>query len=543
MYRLLRWPGPVLWALLFVLLAVFAARLTHTAFVKSLTADEPHYIGTGLYLWETGDYHFASTLNLHPPLAYHLASVPLLFFDLDGLVRDRTVSRRLRTRGIPSAETIRVVSRIPFIALSVWGALLCFLWAREASGDGAGLLAAFLYSFSPMMLGNGALAHSDITATVFFLQTLYAFWRWTVRPSPVRLVLCGVSLGFGLIAKSTGVLLMASMLLLFGVLALRPWRATDKLPWIGPEAFGRRVAWLLGRGAVLLVVSLGVFWLGYGGSFGMVAVEKGPLPDVLLPGYIQALLVDSVINSGGRVAFLLGEFSDRGWWYYFPLAWVLKEPVAIVGLLLAAFGSLATRRGNLGWVVGVPSALYLGMALFWLHIPLGLRYVLPLFPLGFVFVATQLLPIDGRPLRVLLGCACAWLAVASAQIHPHYLAYFNELGGGPARGSEYLLDANIDWGQDLSTLARYLAERGSPPVALAYFGPETPETYGFVPYRSVGCERVAGLVAISVNVMEGLYSARNPFKRPKPGCYDWLREFEPVAQLGYSIRVYEIPER
>ncbi|MGE4606345.1 MAG: glycosyltransferase family 39 protein [Myxococcota bacterium] len=538
----MRWPGPVLWVLFAVLLVVFAVRLTHTAFEKSLTADEPHYIGTGLYLWATGDYHFASALNLHPPLAYHLASVPLLFFDLEGLVIDRTVSRRLRTRGTPSAETIRVVSRLPFIALSLWGALLCFLWAREVSGDAAGLLAAFLYTFSPMMLGNSALAHSDITATVFFLQTLYAFWRWVVRPSPLRLALCGVSLGFGLIAKSTGVLLMASLVLLFGVLALRPWRATRTLPWVGPEAFGRRLGWLFGRGIVLLALSLGVFWMGYGGSFGMIAVEEGPIRDVVLPGYVQSLIVDSVINAGGRVAFLLGEFSERGWWYYFPVAFAFKEPVAIVGLLVAALGSLAVRRGNLGWVIGVPAALYLGMALFWLDIPLGLRYVLPLFPLSFVFIATQLLPIEGRPMRVLLGCACAWLGVASVQIHPHYLAYFNELSGGPARGSEYLLDANIDWGQDLSTLARYLTERGNPPVALAYFGPEPTENYGFAAYRSVGCVRLPGLVAISVNVMEGLYSARNPFARPKPGCYDWLREFEPVAQPGYSIRVYEIPE-
>jgi len=541
--RFLRWPGPVLWASLFVLLLVFAVRLTHTAFEKSLTADEPHYIGTGLYLWATGDYHFASTLNLHPPLAYHLASVPLLFLDLDGLVRDRTVSRRLRARATPSAETIRIVSRIPFIALSLWGALLCFFWAREISGDAAGLLAAFLYSFSPMMLANGALAHSDITVTVFFLQTLYAFWRWMVRPSPLRLVLCGVSLGLGLIAKSTGVLLMASLLLLFGVLALRPWPPTDTLPWMGPDAFGRRIVWLFGRGAALLLLSLGVFWVGYGGSFGMVAVDNGPLRGVLLPGYVQSLLVDSAINAGGRIAYLLGDFSERGWWYYFPVAWVLKEPLAIVGLLVAALGSLATRRGRLGWVVGVPAALYLGMALFWLDIPLGLRYILPLFPLGFVFVATQLLPIETRPIRVLIGCACVWLGVASVQVHPHYLAYFNELGGGPTRGSEYLLDSNIDWGQDLSTLARYLAERGNPPVALAYFGPESAETYGFVAYRSVGCEPLPGLVAISVNVMEGLYSARNPFKRPEPGCYDWLRAFEPVAQMGYSIRVYEIPER
>jgi len=541
--RFLRWPGPILWVLLVVLLGVFAARLSDTALAKSLTADEPHYIGTGLYLWETGDYHFAATLNLHPPLAYHLASVPLLFFDLGDLERDRAVSRRLRTRGSPSAETIRFVSRIPFIALSVWGALLCFLWAREAAGDLAGLFAAFLYTFSPMMLANGALAHSDITVTVFFLQTLYTFWRWMQRPGWIRAGVCGLSLGLGLIAKSSGILLMAGVFALFAVLAWRPWQPSPTLPSVGPDSFGRRFGWLFGRGSTMLAISLVVFWLGYGGSFGMIALEDGPVPNVPLPGYIQSLLVDRVINAGGRIAYLLGEFSDRGWWYYFPVAFLFKAPLAIVGMLVAALATLGVRRGRLGWVIGVPSALYLAMALFWLDIPLGLRYVLPLFPLAFVFIATQLVPIDSLPMRGLAAVACIWLGVASVRIHPDYLAYFNELAGGPERGSEILLDSNIDWGQDLSTLARYLAKRGNPQVALAYFGPESAESYGIAAVRSVGCTPVSGIVAISVNVMEGLYSARNPFARPKPGCYDWLRRYQPVARPGYSIRVYEIPER
>lgn len=33
--------------------------------------------------------------------------------------------------------------------------------------------------------------------------------------------------------------------------------------------------------------------------------------------------------------------------------------------------------------------------------------------------------------------------------YPHTLSYFNELAGGPLNGPAHLLDANVDWGQDL----------------------------------------------------------------------------------------------
>ena len=74
------------------------------------TADEPHYMGTGAYLWKTGDYHFANTLKFQPPLAHHLASLPLLLVDrssLDG----RDVSRQLVESGAIS-RSARVVDKL-----------------------------------------------------------------------------------------------------------------------------------------------------------------------------------------------------------------------------------------------------------------------------------------------------------------------------------------------------------------------------------------------------------------------------------------------
>src|SRR5439155_5938092 len=70
------------------------------------------------------------------------------------------------------------------------------------------------------------------------------------------------------------------------------------------------------------------------------------------------------------------------------------------------------------------------------------------------------------------------------------LSYFNELVGGPREGWRWLVDSNLDWGQDMKRLARYLAARGEPPVKLAYFGLGDPSRYG------IRCEMVISSVAV-----------------------------------------------
>jgi hypothetical protein len=522
-----------------LLLALFAARLGDTAVRKTLTSDEPYYVGSALYLWD-GDYHFATSLSLHPPLAYHIGGLPLLAFDLEDLSREPGVLHRLLEREEPGVRALRIAARIPFIVLACWGAAMCFLWAREVGGDTAGLLAAFLYTFSPTMLAHGGLAHSDITVTVFFLQTLYALWRWMMKPTLPRLLLFGLSLALAIVAKLSALLLLASVGLIFAIIALRLRPARPSLPTPGPHATGERLLWTAAAGLGVLVLVLFVVWLSYGGSFRISALDEGPWAGIPLPAYLLSFLVDHAVNEEGRNLYLLGEFASGGWWYYFPVAFAVKVPVAITALAGLAIAAPVVRPSRLGWLIGVPVSVYLAVACFWLDITLGIRYLLPIFPLLFVFIATQLAPMGSKWRRIAVLASCGWLAIASLWIHPHYLAYFNEVAGGPSRGYRYLLDSNVDWGQDLATLDEYLAERGNPTVWLAYFGAEKPEDHGFRSRRLKGCRPVKGLVAISTNVREGLYKPHGFLGTPEPGCYDWLKAYEPVAHLGYSIFVYDI---
>ncbi len=65
-------------------------------------------------------------------------------------------------------------------------------------------------------------------------------------------------------------------------------------------------------------------------------------------------------NAQGHDAYLLGEVSRQGWWYYFPVAFAVKTPTArLLGWLLAAFCFSARysshRDGGFGGYLSIGS--------------------------------------------------------------------------------------------------------------------------------------------------------------------------------------------
>ncbi|MGH0031369.1 MAG: ArnT family glycosyltransferase [Myxococcota bacterium] len=513
---------PVVWLALGV--AVFAVRLLASITGHSLTADEPHYVGKGAYLWKSGDYDWSRTLTYQPPLAYHVASLPLLAVDRSGVTSANDVGRQLVASSVISRDALRVASRLPFALVACWGAVLLFLWAREAAGPVAGLLAAGFYTLSPMLLAHGSIAHSDLLVSVLYAQTLYAFWRWRRRPGAARLLLCGVSLGLALLAKYSALLLLPTLALLF----LWEWLAPDGEP--AGETFGRRFARLTADGVGLLAAATATILLGYGASLDAASQWLGPFG-----WYLD-------IHESGRRVFFLGEFADE-WpgWLFFPIAFAIKTPIGLLVWIGLAFASLRRTPSPLGRHLALPALFFLAVVFFWLNVPTGLRYLLPLYPLVALFVGTQLASLPRGPLRGVAFAAGAWALAAGLWIHPHYLTYFNEAVGGPQQGHRYLLDSNLDWGQDLPALADWLHERGDPPIRIAWFGAERPADYGIRAQHLVDCHPVGGLVVVSANVREGLYAAPNVFAPPVPGCWDWLDAHEPVARPGGSLFVYDLP--
>jgi hypothetical protein len=209
---------------------------------------------------------------------------------------------------------------------------------------------------------------------------------------------------------------------------------------------------------------------------------------------------------------------------------------------------------------------------------LGLRYILPIFP--FVFVAAgKVVPAIAalrRGIRwVLAGGLVVCLgmtALQTARIHPSYLASFNWISGGPDRGSEHLIDSNLDWGQDLIGLKRWLAEnRPGKSVGIAYFGQINPNIFRMrkeefpwflAPILPGTAVQTAdkpnpalvgpaprlepGVYAVSASIVRGLPWRMYDYGDWQPGwaagkrAFGYFAELTPVANVGHSIFIYDV---
>jgi hypothetical protein len=189
--------------------------------------------------------------------------------------------------------------------------------------------------------------------------------------------------------------------------------------------------------------------------------------------------------------------------------------------------------------------VYLGAAMT-MKIDIGLRHVLPLYPLALLIAgrAVGAVLASRRKLFIAALAALCLLQVGEvAAVHSHYLAFFNQLIGGPKNGYKYLADSNLDWGQDLKRLKRWMDENRVEKINLSYFGSADPAYYGihctYLPGSTVfGTNRIEkpslpGLVAVSVQNLTGAGLDGDPFYKP-------LFNVEPLAVIGYSIRVYRV---
>ena len=129
----------------------------------------------------------------------------------------------------------------------------------------------------------------------------------------------------------------------------------------------------------------------------------------------------------------------------------------------------------------------------------------------------------------------ALLAIESAAIYPDYLAFFNVPSGGPKAGPNYLLDSNIDWGQDYKKLSRYLASHGIRDIRLGFFANVDFAYYGIhadgIP-RNATADTLNDVVAVSATPLFGQYVG--------PERFAWLRARRPMAVVGHSIFVYDL---
>jgi hypothetical protein len=575
-------------AVLAVLAVFFLWQCWAAASRWSMTSDEVVHIPAGYIYWTVGDFSFNAE---HPPLAKLIAAIPLLITApklpiLDGI----PMSTGYRFCFVENqVRSVLLWPRLMISFLSLLTGLVVFAWGRRLVGVGAAVVAVALLFFEPNITAHSALVTTDAPLTLFFVATVASFW-WCVEVLTwPRVAVFAAAFSAAMVTKFSAVLLVPILValaipaaLLTAELPQRLWR-----PQAGaPPPLGTPRSRLLALLGVLLVagaVCYGAIWATYGFSFGaddvgdtrkaanaetiIESVRKRGVkiatqPYVffdrhrLLPhAYIAGLIDVARHNAVGHHAFLLGERSLKGWPQYFAVTFLVKTPLPLLLLLAVGLALLRTRvlaRLELAFLF-VPVGIYALVAV-GSHLNIGHRHLLPIVPF-IVLIAAAALPALERVgqrwrgrMRTVVALLLLWCGFEAVRYRPHFLSYFNQLAGGPEEGYKVLVDSNLDWGQDLYLLKEWVDVNHVKDLKVSYFGPALPDDDAGIPCVYVTPPRIqvhpidnkaalrdGDLFAISATYLQGIMVVPT-------GAFDFLRQYRPVARVGYTIFIYRIAD-
>jgi 4-amino-4-deoxy-L-arabinose transferase-like glycosyltransferase len=545
-----------------LLLAVFGLLCAHGLRWDTPTVDEFAHLPAGYHYLATGRFDL---FPLNPPLVKILCALPLLALQpsIDTATPVRNTGwypwifgTDFMERNRADYARIFLLGRLPVVALGLLLAWLVFLWARALYGDEAGLIALVFAVFCPSLIAHSHLATVDVGFAAFTVLALFLFHRFVHRPSPGRLIACGVALGLAQLAKFTALLLYP----IFVVLAIVVLARGQRFP-AGKNVWKSLVSLAAIFVVSLLVLDAGYLFQGVGRPVSRTHVQSrllqsatAALPDwtpLPLPkAYVEGLDALQVINDQGEFPeYLFGRWSREGSRAYYLVTLLFKTPLPLLVAFLAA--PFARRRdgGARGeYFLWLPAlALFAYFSLF-TKVHYGIRYILPVLPLGIVWCG-RLVPwlreqIGERGRAVRLAALVLLLAypLSALLTTPDSLSYFNVLAGG--RGDRILLDSNLDWGQGLRRVRAFMDREGIATIGLAYFGHVDPALYG-IAWDFPRPDR-PGLVAVSANFLHGYpYAtyARGRMTPIPPSAFTWIASHQRVADLGGGIFVYRIQPR
>lgn len=545
-----------------------------------MTIDEPNHLYCGMEWLQEGTY---TAWPENPPLSRLLVAMGP-FLRGHSITQVSSESKTLFDHFRASydlsyftPESIRDslfwmrISILPMFLLSVW---IVWFWASNVGGNGAGFLAAAMFATLPIVLAHSGLATTDITFLALFTITIFCFSRWINDPNLGRGGLFGLSLGATLLTKYSVLaffpVVALLMLIIFFVYGLKETG----------RSFRQWGIMALKSGSLALVIAFLCIWAFFGFSVGPLgdqpAIQAGIREGVLsanltkvwlpAPEWFAGVQLLARHNEEGHLAFLAGKISRDGFWYFYPLATLIKTPLPFLIFLFIGvagawlpLGEKKSRNWEMMALVLLPMAILVsGLSS---NINIGLRHVTVIYSLGAVGAAAGFLRLMDHlfSLRkqwkiVIPATFIIWQLSIALIAFPNYLSYFNPLAG--EEPGELLIDSDLDWGQGMFELADFCKENKIQNLNLSYFGLAQDCWYGLPATTLLPPDSLAeGWVAVSEMAYQGVWAgvaekagnckffAFRPVFNEKlePGKgYKWLDKYPLKAKLGGSIRIYHV---
>lgn len=546
------------------LLLILALNLAVAISHKTITNDEVVHIPAGYYHLVAGDYQLN---NEHPPLVKMWAALPLLFIQPEEprMPEEGSPNFAEKTWGFhqmfwgANADRFRTIgywTRLMMVPVTVSLGWLIFVFGRRLFGTRAALLAVALFVFEPTILAHGRIVHTDVPSALVYLLFFFAAYLYIQEYTWRRAF-------FLAFATSVALLTKFSMIILGPVLiAYAAWGL-----WLARKDAIKRTQLLKHAAVVTFTVIIAINavyrfqhgplsssdqkWLqSQSGPSAPVISKAINLASYILPTYyLFGIYNVANHNRDGHATSLLGTFGTRGWWYYFPTAFALKTTIPFLLIALAAllwflWELLRKKKFELLWVF-VPLLIYLAISLTG-HINIGVRHFLPVFPLLFLLGGALLDRVldKGKIGLAVVVVLLGWTVVEAARTFPDYTPYMNQLASSHPH-YWYLSDSNVEWGDDVGGLARFLHARGETRVRAALSGGwSTLPRYG-IEFVSMAppdpLDRKTRYVAIGASFLNGSvmpYFDETLSAEQRMNFFESYRNRTPEAVIGGSIYVF-----
>jgi hypothetical protein len=575
----------------FVVVVTSILILVQGIFRQFPNVDEVAHLPAGVSPWLFSRFDLYRT---SPPLVHIVTGlspttqrVPFdwkLFSDKPGLKPEFAIGIRHLEKSKLGLVNDFIVARICCLFFFLFFVAATLFLTRDVFCDSASRnILCVLCCTCPNILAGAQTIIPDVGGVAMGVFACLAFWNYFRRPCMKSTFLAGFALGLALVSKLTWITAVVSLpltVLLCSMIFKNPHRIVKRL-------------FHLAAALAIALFTLNVFYLFEGSATPLAEYEFcsdalggtgesatlfgnrfrgksiGSLPVPLPKNYVLGIDALRFKVEKKKWSFLLGEWRFGSWLHYYVFTTLFKTPEPTMLATLVGAGVLleGIRRK-------IVSSDVIAMFLF-LTIPAAFcfacvslqggfnhhhRYVLMIYPPMFALVTYVASPVgvkllsfrlpflghEKRSFAVPLVVTLVTLSVTSSlNVHPYYTSYFNTLSGGPSNGWKLLGSSNIDWGQDILEVDRWLkSNQDKRPLVMDidYFGMNG-ELFDVPTQLPPRLRKDASFDEVRKTIRATqwwIISTKRLYNLPEMAGIEYLQQIEPVTRIAHAYHVYRI---
>lgn len=476
-------------------------------------------------------------------------------------------------------DLIILLSRLSVIIFNSIFLFILYILLEKSWNKRSALISIFLISVSQFSIAHASLVTTDFTASILSVSALATFSIYLKkRPegnSPVWFFLSVFFFALVFVSK-------------FSTLILIPVSFLGGLIYYVSEGYWKKIPTYSKKFALIITASLLLVFSFY--SFHVINSDTDGIRSQLQKNYPQKLpiygknflmkmsegnsfgkaiatygvglsMTINRIDSAGQATYFMGEIygSEGAGRWYFPILYLAKLSPSfhlLTLLSLILFLRLLTHRqiketrfkfSPLSFFIFVFIIIYAYKSIS-SNLNIGLRHFMP------IIFASAILTARGidifwnekihKKIKMVHATAILLMIMLISTIisFPHYLSYYNIIGGGTNNGYKIATDSNYDWGQDIKRLGKWINDNNVEKIHTHLFSANKLDYYLNNKYQSFNIEyddlpQSGSYLAISAQELQNnIYNQNLPGDKKYSQLKDSL-----VARVGKSIFIFKIP--